>query len=69
MRSLNNLTTAIKYALIDKELSDILLFPKNRDILKISLLDKYFPNTKSNFGSNGNDDLLPASILHEKSEE
>ena len=69
MRSLSNLTTAVKCALIDKELSDILLFPENRDILKISLLDKYFPDTKSNFSSNGNDDLPSVSILHENSDE
>lgn len=69
MRSLGNLTTAIKHALMDKELSDILLMSENRDILKISLLDKYFPNTKSNFGSNGNDDLLSTTILHESSVE
>ena len=69
MRSLGNLTTAVRYALIDKELSDILLLPVNRDILKISLLDKYFPDTKSNFGSNVNDDLPSVSILHENSDE
>jgi putative restriction endonuclease len=34
MRSFGNLTTAVKYALIDKELSDLLLIPENRDILK-----------------------------------
>jgi putative restriction endonuclease len=69
MRSLGNLTTAVKFALIDNELSNLLLMPKNRDILKISLLDKYFPETKSNFGSNSNDDLPSASILHENSDE
>jgi putative restriction endonuclease len=40
MRSLGNLNIAVQYALIDKELSDILLMPEFRDILKISLLDK-----------------------------
>jgi putative restriction endonuclease len=69
MRSLGNLTTAVKYALINKELSDILLLTENRDILKISLLDKYFPDTKTNFGSNGNDDLPSSAILHENSDE
>jgi putative restriction endonuclease len=69
MRSLGNLTTAIKYAFIDEELSNILLLPENRDILKISLLDKYFPDTGINFGSDGNDDLPSASILQGNSEE
>jgi putative restriction endonuclease len=68
MRSFGNLTTAIKYALIDNELSNLFLCPENRDILKIALLDKYFPDTKSNFGTNENDDLPAESILHENSE-
>jgi putative restriction endonuclease len=68
MRSFGNLTTAVRYALIDKELSDLLLVPENRDILKIALLDKYFPDTKSNFGTNGNDDLPSETILHDNSE-
>jgi putative restriction endonuclease len=69
MRTLENLTTAVKYAMIDNELANLLLIPENRNIFKISLLDKYFPDTKSNFGSNGNDDLPSASILHENSDE
>jgi len=69
MRSLGNLTMAVQFALIDNELANLLLVPENRDILKISILDKYFPHTKSNYGSNGNDDLPSASILHENSEE
>jgi putative restriction endonuclease len=69
MRSFNNLTTAVKCVSIDQELSDLLLIPENRDILKISLLDKYFPNTKSNFGTNGSDGLPSETILHEKSEQ
>jgi putative restriction endonuclease len=70
MRSFNNLTTAIQFALIDAELSNLLLISESRDILKSALLDKYFPETKSNFSSNdGNDNLPPASILHENSEE
>jgi putative restriction endonuclease len=68
MRSFANLTTAVRYALIDKELSDLLLIPENRDILKITLLDKYFPDTKSNLCSNGNDDLPSETILHDNSE-
>ena len=69
MRSLENLTTAVKFALTDKELADLLLVPENRDILKISLLDKYFSNTKSNIVSDGNDDFPSISVLHENSDE
>jgi putative restriction endonuclease len=69
MRSFSNLTTAINYALIDNELSNLLLLPENRDILKITLLDKYFLDTKSNFGTSGNDDLPSETILHDNSDE
>ncbi len=69
MRSLGNLTIAVQFATIDNELSDILLVPEYRDILKISLLDKYFYETKSNYGTSGNNDLPTASILYESSEE
>jgi putative restriction endonuclease len=69
MRSFVNLTTAINYALIDSGLSNLLLVPENRDILKIALLDKYFPDTKSNFGTNGNDDLPSETILHDNSDD
>ncbi len=69
MRSLKNLTTAINFALIDNEIVELLLQPVSRDILKISILDRYFPETKSNYGNNGNDDLPNVSILNEPSEE
>jgi len=69
MRSLGNLTTAVRYALIDNELATLMLAPENRDILKMSILDKYFPDTKINYGSNSNDDLPSASILHENLDE
>lgn len=48
MRNFNNLNTAVAYALIDKELAAFLKEPISRDVLKITLLDTYFPNTKSN---------------------
>lgn len=69
MRSFGNLTTAVKTAVIDLELSILLLKPENRDVLKISILDRYFPETKWNFGNNGNDDLPNVSILNESSDE
>ena len=69
MRSLQNLTTAVNFALIDIELAELMLKPENRDVLKISILDRYFPETKSNYGNNGNDDLPNISVLNEPSEE
>lgn len=48
MRNFNNLNTAIAYALIDKELTAFLKEPTSRDVLKVLILDTYFPNTKSN---------------------
>lgn len=69
MRSLGNLTTAIKFALIDNKLAELLVHPESRGVLKISILDRYFPETKSNYGNNGNDDLPNVSILNEPSEE
>jgi putative restriction endonuclease len=68
MRSFSNLTTAVKYAMIDNELADLLVVPENRDILKLALLDKYFPDTKSNFGIGGDDDLPSEQLLHDNSE-
>ncbi|TVR77816.1 MAG: HNH endonuclease [Chitinophagaceae bacterium] len=69
MRSLQNLTTAVNFALIENELAELLLKPESRDILKISVLDKYFSETKVNFNINGNDDLLNVSLLNESSVE
>lgn len=69
MRSFGNLTTAVKTAVIDLELSSILLEPENRDILKIEILDKYFPESKSNYESNGSDDLPTGLMLYDSSEE
>ncbi|MFZ4739682.1 MAG: HNH endonuclease [Bacteroidales bacterium] len=55
MRSFSNLTTAIKYALIDEELKNLLIKKEDSDILLHFILDKYFPDTKNNFNAaNGN---------------
>jgi len=69
MRSLGNLTTAVNFALIENELAELLIQPESRDVLKISILDRYFAETKSNYGNNGNDDLPSISVLNESSEE
>ncbi len=55
MRSFSNLTTAIKFALIDEELKNLLVSKEDSDILLHFILDKYFPETKNNFNAgNGN---------------
>lgn len=69
MRSLGNLTIAVQFAYIDKELSDILLVSEFRDILKIALLDKYFPDRMLNYEAFVNNDLPKVAILLESSEE
>jgi putative restriction endonuclease len=67
--SLMSLTTSVQYALIDDELSKLFLSSESRDILKIAILDKYFPVTKSNFGIGGDDDLSSTEkLLHDDSE-
>ncbi len=47
--SLVSLTTSVQYALIDGELAALLMSPENRDVLKLAILDKYFPDTEIEF--------------------
>jgi len=54
MRSFANLTTAIKYAIIDNELFNLLKNKEESNVLLYFLLDKYFPKTKSKFSYTGN---------------
>lgn len=68
MRGFNNLTTAVKFALIDKDLADILQIPGYRDILKLELLGRYFPLQKDNYVENEGDSSC-GNLLHETSEE
>ncbi len=58
MRSFTNLTTAVKYAVIDEELKDILLKKDESEILLQFILDKYFPDTKESINSEDNDYIL-----------
>ena len=58
MRSFSNLTTAIKYAVIDEELKEILSKKSESEILLQFLLDEYFPNTRNNFGSGSNNYII-----------
>lgn len=69
MRSFGNLTTAVGFALVDEDLSKLLLEAESRDLLKINILEHYFPKTKSNYEEGNDDDLPSASILNETSEE
>lgn len=67
MRSLNNLMTAVHHVEIDKELFELLNDPVSREVLKSSILEKYFPLV-ANYYIASDDDVLPdASILNEPS--
>ena len=69
MRSFDNLKTAIQFVEIDLELSKLLLKEESREILKCSILDKYFSSTKSSFkpsGSDGNYDTFSAKNILEQ---
>ncbi len=67
--SLISLTASVQYGLIDGELAALLMSSENRDVLKLAILDKYFPDTKSNFGTGGGDDMSSTEkLLHDDSE-
>lgn len=67
MRSFSNLTTAINYVLIDKELSELLLQTDYRLTLLEILLNKYFPTTQNFYDTNDNN-LESISFLEESGE-
>jgi putative restriction endonuclease len=72
MRSFNNLNTAVAYAEIDSELFKILKEKETREILRQTLLDKYFPETKGSYTSHNEHDYLnnlTSEILEEESAE
>lgn len=71
MRSINNLTTAIKYAIIDKELVDLMMDFDNSNLLINFILETYFPNTKANFFSNNNSYFkdIELQIIEEKEDD
>jgi putative restriction endonuclease len=70
MRSFKNLTTAIKYVLIDNELKELLIKEEESNILIQCLLDKYFTDTKSKFYSDRNNyiTIIENQILEEPKE-
>ncbi len=57
MRSFSNLRTAVSYAEIDNDLYSLMLSHENREILKLTLLEKYFHQTKNN-NENGEENLF-----------
>lgn len=67
MRSFSNLNTAVKCALINMNLVNILLTQEGRDILCSVLLDTYFPLTKANF-KKSSENLPNASVLNDTTE-
>ncbi len=71
MRSFSNLTTAIKYVLIDNELVHLLKNKEESEILIHFLLDKYFPNTKNSYTKGNNSYLtdIENQIIQEPKEE
>jgi len=71
MRSFSNLITAVKYSQIDEELANIIKSEKDSQVLKLFLLEKYFPKTKNGVGSNGNDYIndIENQITQEPQEE
>ncbi len=58
MRSFANLTTAIKYAVIDEELKEFLLNKSDSKVLIQILLEKYFLATKEKFTLESNNYIL-----------
>lgn len=68
MRSFGNLTTAVNFAIIDVELKQLFEIDENREILKFSILEKYFPNTKLFYGTKL-DNFPKIDILNETSQE
>lgn len=59
MRKIGNLQTAVRFAEIDEPLAKLLEEEETRVTLRQMLLEKYFPNKRSNFnGSNDSQNLI-----------
>lgn len=71
MKSFSNLNEAVEYAEIDNELFILLKKKEEREIIKYSILEKYFPNAKSSFSSGNNNYFsdIENQILNEPSAE
>lgn len=68
MKTFGNLKTAVEFARIDQELTELLSKPETRDVLKVSVLDEYFRETGSHYGDFNTGGLPDSSILYESSE-
>ena len=71
MKSFSNLNEAVEYAEIDAELFALLQKKEEREIIKFSILEKYFPNAKSSFSGGNNNYIndIENQILNEPSAE
>lgn len=71
MRSFSNLTTAIKFAQIDEDLLVLLKKKHESNVLIQLLLEKYFPNSKSNFSFGGSNYItdIENQIIQETKED
>ncbi len=67
MRSLQNITTAVKYAVVDFELFELLKIPENNELAKQFILDLYFHDTKNNYGQNSYLNDIENQITNEDS--
>jgi len=56
MKTFTHLNEAVDYALIDIELFELFLNEESRNILKISIIQKYFPHIK--FSDNNENDII-----------
>ena len=65
MRSFSNLSTAIKYVEIDEELKNVIINQLDSNLLIEFLLEKYFPETKSNYNNNNYFYEIKSQILNE----
>ncbi len=70
MRSFGNLNIAVAYAQINYELFELLKEKDSREVLKYTLLEKYFPETKSNLSGDGGEYItsLTNEMLQEGAE-
>ncbi|MCS3532857.1 HNH endonuclease [Chryseobacterium sp. JUb7] len=69
MRNLNNLLIAVKFATIDSELVHLLKNHTEREILKSTILEYYFSETKANYELLHKENLPNLSILSHSSKE
>lgn len=69
MRNFNNLTTAVAYALIDKDLATLMSQIETREVMRKLLLAKYFPDKRHEVVVYENNQILSTDFLFEDSSE